>query len=249
MVDDRHCCLAAVPNLELGIPDGRAGSVKLDANSKLAPLKWPVLDGDKLIDQKTFSLVTAEAAKPGLLKMARIRIALSMEGRPYSTRVRDIPTFSAFKILCGEGAGASADWRSCHTDEPEPYISGAVVIVGDHIGERDIHPNPGSRFIYGVDLQANYVAALLDQRIYMPLMNEKLATALLFVLLLILHSAFAHFPLGRAFLVALGCWIVLVCASIVILVEWGLLLTIWLQGLTLSTICVVAMHHWTTKLE
>ena len=251
----KHCLLLRNDfNLHLDLPEDRNGLSRLDANTNLAPLAWPVrvVDESKNIDQvedlPTFSLVTARAAEPDSVEARRLQRALDRHVQPYSTRV-DIPLFSATKVLCGTRYTDATKWRNCKSDERLAELRDAVVIFGDHIGDTDWHPDPDpqKRGIYGVDLHANYIAALLDKRYYMPLFSPTGNLIFLGFALLLLHICFHFFkPLWLTVLIAAVAWVVIVALSFLIISHTGYLFTIWIQGITLTTILVTALHHWTT---
>jgi hypothetical protein len=124
-----------------------------------------------------------------------------------------------------------------------------VVVFGDHIPDQDWHPTADGG-IFGVDLQANYVAAILDQRYYIPLLSSGEELFVVGAVLLVMHIAFVKLkPIWRTFLIALAAWLGCVGISFIVLSFTGYLLTLWVQGITLSTIVVTWLHHSTVELE
>jgi hypothetical protein len=257
-LNNRDLCLLlhGDSGLPLDVPDDRRGLLRLDPNTRLAPLAWPVhiVNEEKKIntveDLPTLSFVTARAAEPQIVRAKRLEHAIRSGQQPYSTRV-DIQShsFSALQILCGAKASRSIDWRNCKSEEPRQELDQAIVMFGDHIGDADRHPDARELGgIYGVDLQANYVAAILDKRCYMPLMSSTANLLFVGIALLLLHVCFHFFkPVWRTFIFAVSAWTVIVALSFIIVSFTGYLFTTWVQGVTLSTIFVTALHYWTIK--
>jgi CHASE2 domain-containing sensor protein len=161
-----------------------------------------------------------------------------------------IPVFPAAKVLCGTTYSQATDWRNCQSNEKIPELRDAVVVFGDHVGDNDWHQEGKGKRVYGVDLQANFVAAILDKRCYLPLLSAESNLLFIGATLLILHICFHFFkPLWRTLLIAVVVWGAIVAASFVILSFTGYLFTIWVQGITLTTIFVTALHHWSPAHE
>ena len=159
----REVCLKQLPTLELPIPESNSGLLRLDADTRRIPLSWPVIQQDGTVkDEDTLAWITAKAADASALETAQLQRARRGAEQPFSTMTK-LNTFSALRIVCGEGAKPTVDWQACTSAERMNDINGAIVVIGDHNGETDQHSTIGG-LIYGVDLQANYVAALLDQR-------------------------------------------------------------------------------------
>jgi CHASE2 domain len=255
IVDGRKVCLRLRKgdNLSLPVPPERTGIVRLDPNTRLIPLNWPVRTVDDQTKQetteevRTLSFVTAEAVDSELVHTPLLSRAVRNNQQPYSTRTT-IPPISALRILCGPEYSKISNWRQCHSTESLPQLRHAVIVFGDHIREADRHPdthNPNG--IYGVDLQANYIAAILDKRYYMPLLTSTANLVCIGIALLVLHLCFHFFkPLWRTLLFALIAWCVIVVASLIVLSFYGYLVTVWMHGITLTTIFVTALHHWDT---
>jgi hypothetical protein len=161
-----------------------------------------------------------------------------------------IPVFPAAKVLCGTTYSQATDWRNCQSNEEIPELRDAVVVFGDHVGDNDWHQEGKGKRVYGVDLQANFVAAILDKRCYLPLLSAESNLLFIGATLLILDICFHFFkPLWRTLLIAVVVWGAIVAASFVILSFTGYLFTIWVQGITLTTIFVTALHHWSPAHE
>jgi hypothetical protein len=255
IMDQKFCLvLQGNSNLPLGVAPERTGLLRMDANTSLVPLAWLVhlIDKNNKIDTVkellTLSFVTAQAAEPQTVQTRRLKRALRNHQQPYSTRT-SIPEWSALQLLCGRSAGKTTDWRTCDSSERPPELSDAVAIFGDHYGD-DRHPDPHSpNGIYGVDLQADYVAAILDKRYYMPLLSPTEEYFFVASALVLLHFCFYLFQkrFWRIFWIALGAWALIVVISFVIVSFTGRLFTVWMQGFALTTIFVTALHHWNTS--
>src|SRR5205085_6583707 len=106
-------------------------------------------------------------------------------------------------------------------------INGAIVIVGNHTSG-DVHPTADGKS-YGVDLQANYIAALLDQRYYLVLSSFQngIVVVIFFIILQILLWKYE----GRlkALIYAILLWLVMFILSIGVLAFTGYLVNIWVQ--------------------
>ncbi|HJX83845.1 MAG TPA: CHASE2 domain-containing protein [Candidatus Angelobacter sp.] len=249
-LDGKKTCLKEPETLDLPIPPERSGLLRLDADTRRSPLSWPVLqqDGAHVKRIETLAWVTARTADPESLHTIRLQRAFGSGEQPYST-MADIPTFSAITLLCGKGSGKATDWRSCESIEKWDGINGAIVVVGDHNGDTDRH-NTLRGSVYGVDLQANYVAALLDQRYYLPLLSVRqteLAIVIFFIALQVLFWKY-HSSI-RSLVYAFSFWGIIFVGSIVILAFTGYLVTIWVQGINLATILLSFFEHKAARME
>jgi hypothetical protein len=248
--DGKKSCLREERTLDLPIPLQHSGTLRLDADIRRAPLRWPVLDrdGKNINETETFAWVTATVADLPSLQTARIKKAWATGEQPYSTFMK-IPTFSAIELLCGKGSGKDSDWRNCTSAEPWDEINGSIAVVGDHNGDTDRHNTPWGS-IYGVDLQANYVAALLDQRYYLSLFSpgqNESAIVIFFLVLQLLFWKSGSTLQGLVYGVAL--WGTIFVSSIFILAFTGYLLTVWVQGINLLTILISFFEHWAARMD
>ena len=244
--------------LSFDVADDKAGLLRMDANTRLAPLEWPVRvteanSSDEIRNLPTLSFVTALAADARAVQTRVLQSAIRSHQQPYSTRI-DMPVFSAAQVLCGRSySSVSNDWRTCKSGELPNDLDprNAIVIFGDHVGENDLHQEPQHpQGLYGVDLQANYIAAILDKRCYLPLLSPTGNLIVIGCALLILHICF-HFlkPLWRTVLIALIGWAIIVGVSFLFIGLTGYLFTPWVHGITFATIITTALHHWTTTGE
>jgi len=251
---EREVCLRETATLDLPIPASNSGLLRLDADTRRIPLRWPAFQEDgktvKLVD--SFALVAVRAIEPEVLDTPVLQQALDSGEQPYSTNI-PFAGRSALAILCGRNSKNATDWEKCETDEPWSEINGAIVVVGDHSGDTDKHPSIQG-LIYGVDLQANYIAALLDQRYYLPLLEtvgNGIVIVVFFIVLQLLLWKFSHLKYGplRAGLVGILLWATVLVVSILIFAFKGYLLTVWVQGINLITIIASCAEHWVATME
>jgi hypothetical protein len=248
-VHGKRVCLRGQSTLELPVPTQNSGVIRLDADTRRTPLVWTVLkpqgtDGEQM---ETLALVTARAADASALATRRLRKALERGEQPFSTMVH-IPQFSAVQILCGRDSSQSTDWRACRSTEAWPEMNGAVLVIGDHNGENDRHATVGG-YIYGVDLQANYIAALLDQRYYLPLLTDTQNQATIVIFFLAQLTLYWKCKSRvRAFLYGVLLWALIFLVSIVLLAFTGYLLTVWVQGINLISVLIIFLEHWAAEL-
>lgn len=248
-MEEREVCLRETETLELPMPASHSGLLRLDADTRRIPLQWPVFqrDGKTVELMDSFPLITVRAADPEALETPVLQTSLATGTQPYSTMM-PFAQHSALAILCGRTAQSTTDWKTCTTEEPWADMNGAIVVVGDHIGDADKHPSlQGIR--YGVDLQANYIAALLDQRYYLPLLGNIGNSAFIVVFFLILQVIlWKHGPM-RAGIFGISVWFGILIISILVFAFRGYLLTVWVQGINLVTVIVSCLEHWCARLD
>lgn len=254
-------CLKAVSNFDLGLPKERLGLIRLDSDTRRIPLQWPLKGETAPAD--ALALVTARAADPGAVQSDLLEVAKRRRENPFSTMVK-INHHSAFEVLCGKRAHQS-NWRQCTSDEFIEGMNGAIVVIGQHFGDSDLHPaiqGLGSEQaengvdaapdgqVYGADLQANYVAALLDKRYYLPLLPEwgnQVLIVAFFILLQVLFWRSKRLWMGAIYGIVL--WAAIVLVSVEILALKRYLLTVWVQGINFFTILVSWLEHWAAKMN
>jgi CHASE2 domain-containing sensor protein len=79
-------------------------------------------------------------------------------------------SFSALRVMCGASASPSTDWRTCQSPDDKALrnLRGRVVVIGENTLGMDRHATVLGE-IPGVELQANYIEAVLDDALYQPL--------------------------------------------------------------------------------
>lgn len=269
-------CLRLRPGLTFGLPETNLGVARLDTDTRRIPLKWPLIVNGKNQppSAESFAFVTARAANKAAVETPLLRRALRKTQQPYSTTVK-IESYSALDILCGKNTTV-AHWRECKRTEPVEGMNGAIVVIGDHIGEEDIHPAMRSAededketdeqvaapegLLYGVDLQANYIAALLDKRYYLPLLPEfwnSFVVVVFYIVLLCLFGwskrRFLTVSAGIGVLISgligVFIWGLIVFASFEAMAHWHYILTVWVHGINLVSIVVLSLEHLVARMD
>jgi len=246
MINKRRVCLRLRPHLEF--KNVKYGLITFDRDFRRVPLSWPILDSKQPFP--TLSLVTAEAKKPSLsprlqkvlarVEDMRVPAAENAFARLYPANV--IGSSSAIKALCGDDANAMTEWRNC-SDKPNEnnVFSGSIILIGNHT-TADLHDN-GSDRAYGVDLHANYIAALLSDQFYTPLgdsVSNAVGATVWFVVVQII--LFFVRPLKKAGKICIAVWLFTLFVSVV-LSHLGYLLMPWLQIVSLMVILVSWLEH------
>jgi CHASE2 domain-containing sensor protein len=227
--------------------------IKLDRDTRRVPLQWPAFEDDGTSPQliPTLSFQAAQLANPKILERRRLKRILASGRQPFSRfNSSSIQQYSALELLCGVGASNATPWESC-TEEATPKtreLNGKIVVIGDH-GDADRHESILG-VSYGVDLQANYVAAILADDLYIPLLdnvNGAVFAVLWFVLVQFIF--FANHKLLRAVTICLAIWVSIFLASLCLLAFGGYMLTFWFQGVNLTSIGLTWMEHWLHSLQ
>ena len=171
-------CLVLTPAFDFGgagdpSHGGRSGKVlygltRLNENSAQIPLAWPVLKDDSSTQIATmpgFALVAAEQLgskdlrESGLDFVAQERI---QEKHPFGF-FEDIASSDAMDVLCSTPAKVPLPWSCPPAGRHRHYpFEGKVVVVGEKVST-DRQPFLGGSE-YGVNLQAQYIDALLSNR-------------------------------------------------------------------------------------
>jgi CHASE2 domain-containing sensor protein len=261
---ETHVCLSAKPGFDLGLPKRSLGLTRLDADTRRIPLQWPTLSNGVVTSEETFAFVTAKAFNKDAMRNSLLTTAITKAQQPFSTMVR-IEHHSALEILCGTKTDQES-WKTCYTDEPVERMNGAVVVIGDHYGEQDLHPSIGDvgneppaveddtapeGLVYGVDLQANYIAALLDRRYYLPLLPEwgDQAFVIGFFIVLQVLCWRLHRRLWLAGVIGVALWGSIALASFGVLAFTRYLLTVWVHEINLGTVVVSVLEHWVARMD
>ena len=259
-----NVCLSTKPGFDLGLPKKNLGLTRLDADTRRIPLQWPILSDGVVKPEETFAFITARAFNKDALQNPLLTTAIRKGQQPFSTLVR-IEHHSALEILCGKSADPK-EWEKCVTNEPVEGFNGAVVVIGDHYGEQDLHPairdaetettdvqddTAPEGLVYGVDLQANYIAALLDRRYYLPLLPEwgdQAVIVAFFIVLQVLCWRF-HRRLWLAGVTGILLWLLIAAVSFEVLAFKRYLLTVWVHGINLGTVVVSVLEHWVARMD
>jgi hypothetical protein len=248
IIDSRPVCFRLRRHLQF--INVKHGLILFDRDHRRVPLEWPVLDLKQPVP--TLSLATAEAKDPAIRTRPRLRrilarvedMHLPAAENPFVRLYPEgtIPASSTVKTLCGSDANALTDWRQCSTapHENNPY-SGNIIFIGDHLAT-DVHESALGP-IFGVDLHANYTAALLSDQIYMPLgdrVSNALGAMIWFVVIQVI--LFWIHPLIKAGAICLMLWLLTLAFSLV-LSHAGYLFMPWLQAISIMVILVSWLEH------
>jgi CHASE2 domain-containing sensor protein len=159
-------CLVLNRQLDLGA-NAHPGLLRLNSDVLRMPLTWPVLaqDGDKEpvkgASNESFALVAASLADPSLAKSDGVQRMLESPQQPYTNVLGTMATTSASDLMCATNPVAAATWSiDCAGAKPPGDLRGRVVVVGAE-SDTDLQPVL-NRDIYGFDLHARYIAALLS---------------------------------------------------------------------------------------
>ncbi len=145
------------------------GLTRLSEDPLKIPVMWPVYpDAAATQSNKyttgplgySFALTTAQLVNP---KIVSDKTLLNSNRQPYANVSDPLPHEGTKRLLCSVGAGEVAQrWRITCPKEPKPGLNlkDKVVVIGSRSSndDRDV---PGGK-MYGYDLQAHYVAALLS---------------------------------------------------------------------------------------
>ena len=168
----------------------RAGLTRLNMNAAKIPLRWWVFGSDEAvasnqteaepgfafqaaqawIDKRNADAGAGARAYPDLKDDSRLQVYLKHEEHPYATFTSfkgPSLVWSAMDVLCNGPEGAALlDWkpltcgdRVAHSPM-EGKFTGKVVVIGENIAS-DVKVVRGLPE-FGVDLQANYIEALLN---------------------------------------------------------------------------------------
>jgi CHASE2 domain-containing sensor protein len=160
-------CIALTPQLELGTGVQR-GLTRLNWDVLKLPLRWPVLlhDNDakpsKGPESETFSVVAASQKDSSLLQNADFKRLLDCPQQPYANVTGILERQSASNLLCSVAAhNVITHWNlACPWPAVKINLQNKVVVIG---AESDADfPAVLGEGMYGFELQAHYVAAILS---------------------------------------------------------------------------------------
>jgi CHASE2 domain-containing sensor protein len=246
MMGKRRVCLKLTPQVEF--ESANYGLIRIDSDTRRAPLEWPTFV-ESTRDPKllpSLALVAAERANPNLKTRRRLVRILQSGKQPFVrfNPTNTFPKLSAIHLLCGMNATSNTDWGSCteKADSATAELQGKIVLLGDYL-DSDKHESVLGP-VYGVDLQANYIAALLADDLYKPIGGTFSKAIYVTVWLVLVQFIFIMKPLGRAFLTCIGLWIAVFVVSLLLLTYFGYLFTFWFQGINLVVIPLTLVEHW-----
>lgn len=168
-------CLVKSPNLSFGTATVRRGITKLNADDLKIPLRWPVFESVAAsqlhreasdTDGDSFAWAVAQAVDRTISSDKVVAANLARHSHPYGDFRGDIKPTPVRDVLCADPSSAEAYKQrnvSCEGFPPVD-LSGRVVVVASESGA-DRHPFLKSEQP-GAVLQAQYINALLNHRIY-----------------------------------------------------------------------------------
>jgi hypothetical protein len=253
--DRRRVCFRLRHHLQF--VNVKYGLIRFDRDTRRVPLSWPTLD--TMQPFRSLSLVTAEAKSPSITARSRLRRMLNTvenmheesAANPFARLYpRDtIGASSALKALCGHEANAMTDWRSCSIGAEDNKFSGNIILIGDHTAA-DKHESALGP-IYGVDLHANYLAAVLSDQIYTPIgdrFSNGVGAAAWFIIIQVIFFLkrptrfFSERPLTKKGLICIALWFFMLAISIGFSLA-GYLFMPWVQVVSLGVILVSWIEH------
>ncbi len=163
----------AYPTLSLraGNEQPIEGYVNLHDDTRRVALRWIAQqEGPQPnLELPTIAVVAASAHRVELLEEPRVHAAYASHAYPYASFLSPNQfgayRLSALNVLCGHPT-SPIDWANC-TGNPEALkrLRHRVVLVGENNPDRDQHATVLG-YLPGVLLHANYVEALLDERVF-----------------------------------------------------------------------------------
>ena len=190
-------------NLAAQSPQFQEAVVNLDLDTRRVPLRWEAYETQEQAEkvtgpqqwQDTMALKVLQAHPEKLLESnSRISSFIERDQNPFISFIkeRNFKQILAGRVVsCGSGTGRSEDCAS----EPLPedlrmQMAGHVVIIGEINHDLDDHLTVVGR-MPGLLVQANYIEALLDDRLFRPIPGLDYALGFLFMaaleLILILY--------------------------------------------------------------
>lgn len=251
MLGTRRTCLRVSPHVEFN--GATYGLLRLDRDTRRVPLEWPAYQSSSKTPEliPSMALVAAELVNPNLKNRKRLLRILKSGEQPFSrfNPRSTFTTYSAMKLLCGGTATASTEWSRCsEIESPDTEeLQGKVVVIGEY-SACDVHESVLGK-TYGVDLQANYLAALLADEVYVPVGTALSRTIYVTGWFVLVQLVFAFVrPQWRAALYCGFLWLSVFIGSLIALAYFGYLFTIWFQGLNLGVILLTWVEHWLHRL-
>jgi len=160
-------CLVLNSQLDLGSTIHR-GLTRLNQDVLKLPLKWPILLHDSDVKPSTgpegesFSLVAATQIDPTLRQNRNFNRLLDSPRQPYANVTGELESQTATNLLCSTAMPeVTARWHlDCTGHTAKINLHNKVVVVGAE-SESD-YPSVLGEGMYGFNLQAHYIAAILS---------------------------------------------------------------------------------------
>jgi CHASE2 domain-containing sensor protein len=148
------------------------GFVNLHDDTRRVALGWIAQQEgpEPTLELPTIAVVAASAHRVELLQEPRLHSAYDDKAYPYASFLSanqfGAYRLSALDVLCGPNRTNTADWENC-SGNPDVLkrLRHRIVLIGENNPDRDQHPTVFG-YLPGVLLHANYVEALLDERVF-----------------------------------------------------------------------------------
>lgn len=174
-----------VDRLAFGTGDwsSQEGIINIADDNRKLPLQWRIYaneaaatnnDERALVVRDTLALTAAKLHNPNLLVENKRLAAFMSEGlQPFIGFIgvdQYRPHWHAYasEVVCGRKVQPEEDWSQCLKERPPPgNLQRRIVLIGENDPDGDEHRTIIGR-VPGFYLQANYIEALLDDRLYRP---------------------------------------------------------------------------------
>jgi uncharacterized membrane protein YphA (DoxX/SURF4 family) len=166
-------CLVRKPQLDFQASNVRHGLTRVNVDSEKVPLQWSVLPSEPATpaaapaqphpqDLDSLSWAAVKAYDPAFAQRPRIQALIDTGRHPYAKLTVDLPRETSTDLLCDAGTPAMRQRWSIACPGPGHRINllGRVVVIGAE-EESDRRTTLGMD-LWGVDLQARYIQAMLS---------------------------------------------------------------------------------------
>jgi hypothetical protein len=161
-------CLVRKPQLDFQTSNVRHGITRLNAETEKVPLQWSVLPSNapgptpRPQDADSLSWAAVKAYDPAFTQRPRIQALIETGRHPYAKLSIDLPRETSTDLLCDAGTpDIRKRWSVvCSGSMHRANLLGRVVVIGAE-EESDRRTTLGMN-LWGVDLQARYIQAMLS---------------------------------------------------------------------------------------
>jgi CHASE2 domain-containing sensor protein len=185
----------------------RVGLIRMNADLKKIPIRWYVWDDEKAQPRFEDSLSFAAAKRYRAAfpdKGARLQKLERAPYHPYASFLSgaEFSTVPAIQAMCDQKHALAQNWRECGADEgnaeEREKLHGRILMIGFGDDPKDLWQTVAGR-LPGYALQANYLEALLDARVFLPLsLRNQLLLSFAWLLLVELPFWLHDFRTGQA---------------------------------------------------
>jgi hypothetical protein len=192
------------------LPDGLnlgRGLIRMNADLKKIPIRW-YARGDENAPVRFEDSLPFAAAKMYRSTFpdggARLRELEHGPYHPYSSLLakKDFSIVPSIQVMCDQSHSMERKWRLCRADEgnqdERKKLHGRILMIGFEDDPRDLWPTAIGQ-LPGYALQANYLEALLDARVFQPLaLRYQFALSFVWLTLVELPFWLHDFRTGKA---------------------------------------------------